>query len=134
MPTLVLLMATDAWDKVETHRTFLRHHQPTVWRTRGRYTQKWLDQLQFPLNLYFFHRSEVRYRAHVSLISHTAGWPLVDIPPEYHNDLTPYRLFIVIDSISPINSLPIRAFVKWDNPEQRYNRGQLGLLRVQDIS
>ena len=134
MPPLALLMATDHWHKVQVHIDFLTHHQPTVWRTQRRYSQNWIDKFTFPLNLYFFHLNEIRYRARVPSIHRGSEWPLVDIPPQNHSDSTPYTLFIVIDHITPISHLPIHAFSKWDDPRQHFHRGQQGLLRVRVLS
>lgn len=133
MTKLALLMSTDDWNKVEIHRTFLSLHSRTVWRTQSRYSSHWVAQFKFPLRLYFFHRNEIRFSTTVMAIDRDEHWALDDIPPEFRSDPTPYRLFITMVHIAPIDPIHIWDFPKWVNPLDHFTHGQFGLLRVVDI-
>lgn len=132
MLPMALLISTDSWEKVQVYQAFLESHQPAVWRTKGRYTSEYISQIKMPLNLYFYHRNVVRYQAVCQCIHRGTGWPLEDVPQQFHVDQEPYRLFICLKSLRPIDDLPLHAFKRWDDPETCFERGQLGLLKAVD--
>ena len=132
---MALLIATDDWGKIDVFRQFLTTQSRAVWRTKGKYTPEYLSQIPFPINLYFFHRNIVKFRAKCSGIYRDTkeNWPLTDSPPEYRSSTTPYTLFIVINEIHKVNETHISDFPRWENPKISYNNGQLGILKVIDI-
>lgn len=135
MNKMAVLLATDDWDKMRIFQEFLAKHSQAVWRTRGRYTPQYLGQIPYPINLYFFHRNVVRYQATCSGIYHdtAANWPLSDSPPEFRSDKTPFSTFVVLTRLRKIGDVHISNFHKWDNPNEHFQRGLLGLMRVQDL-
>jgi hypothetical protein len=134
MSTMAILLATDDWSKMSIFQAFLAREPQAVWRTRRQYTPEYLADIRYPLNLYFFHKSIVGYRANCTGIFQRtqADWLLMT-PPEFRPDATPYTTFIVIDRLAKIADTHVRSFPKWDKPEERFERGQFGLLRVKDI-
>ena len=133
MRKMAILLATDDWVKMDDLQEFLRNHPRTVWRTCRQYTSECLQEIPYPLNMYFFHRNIIRYRANCIEIARATGWPISEVSPEYRSDSTPYTTFIVMDRLEGIKETHISCFPKWDNPEECFRRGQLGLLRVEDI-
>ena len=132
---MALLLSTDDWDKIKVQKEYLKKHPPkTIWRTRQRYTPEYLKQIRYPLTLYFFHRSIVRACAHCIGIASipAASHRVENVPPEFHDDLTPYSIFIEIDKIDYVSATHISEFRKWDDPEAFFDRGQFGLLKVID--
>ena len=134
MTAMAILLATNDWSKMSIFQAFLAREPQAVWRTQGRYTPEYLAGIPCPLNLYFFHRSIVGYRANCTGIFQRtqADWLLMT-PPEFRPDATPYTTFIVIDRLEKIADTHVSSFPKWDKPEERFERGQFGLLRVKDI-
>jgi hypothetical protein len=135
MSTMAILLATDDWSKMSIFQAFLAREPQAVWRTQGHYTPEYLADIPYPLNLYFFHKSIVGYRANCTGIFRgaQADWHLSLTPPEFRPDTTPYTTFVVIDRLEKIADTHVSSFPKWDNPEERFQRGQFGLLRVRDI-
>ena len=135
MPKLALLLSTDDWDKIQLQKKFLESHPTTIWRTRQRYTPEYLKQIRYPLNLYFFHRSNVEACAHCLRIERIpeVRYRVLNVPPEFHDDPTPYSIFIEMDKVVEVTATHIRDFPKWDDPETCFDRGQFGLLKVIDI-
>jgi hypothetical protein len=135
MNKMAILLSTNKWNKMDIFQAFLAKNPRAVWRIRGGYTAEWLAGIPHHLNLYFFHRNIVGYRANCTGISSATqmDWPLSLIPPEFITDVTPYNIFIVIDRLEKIDDIHIKRFPKWEKPEERFQQGQLGLLRVRDI-
>jgi hypothetical protein len=135
MARMGLLIATDDWDKVDVFRKFLTTQSRSVWRTKGKYTPEYLSQIPYPINLYFFHRNIINFRAKCTGIYRgtTENWPLTDSPPEYRFSTTPYTLFIVINEIHEVKETHISNFPKWENPSISFRNGQLGILKVEDV-
>jgi hypothetical protein len=134
MSTMAILLATDDWSKMSVFQAFLAREPQVVWRTQGQYTPEYLAAIPVPLNLYFFHKSIVRYRANCTRISQDpkAEW-LIMTPPEFRPDATPFTNFIVMNRLEKIADTHVSSFPKWDKPAERFERGQIGLLRVKDI-
>jgi hypothetical protein len=134
MSAMAILLATDDWSKMSIYQAFLAGEPQAVWRTRRRYTPGYLADIPYPLNLYFFHKSIVGYRANCTGISQgtRAEWHS-STPPEFRPDATPFTTFIVINQLEKIADAHVSSFPKWDKPNERFERGQLGLLRVRDI-
>ena len=133
MKKLALLISTDDWSKMDDYQDFLSQNDKAVWRTRGRHKQSTLNQLPFPLNLYFYHKNVVRYRARCTGIFRAIKWALEEVPPAFRADKADYSMFIQIDSLSRIDDLPITQFPKWDNPKECFDKGLPVMVRVVDL-
>ncbi len=135
MPKMALLLATDDWRKMEVFENFLAYAPKAVWRSQMTYKPETLAAIPYPIDLYFFHESVVGYRANCVDIQRgtPTDWPLSLCPPGYHDDTRPFTTFIFVDRLEAVAKTHISLFPKWKNPEERYRRGILGLLRVQDI-
>ena len=134
MAKMALLLSTDGWDKLPVQQRFADDHGLSVWRTRGRYNT-FLEDIPYPLSLYFFHQSIIRYRARCTNIEPVtaAGYRLADVPPAFRDDPVAYTLFYEIDQIVETPAVHISRFPKWQKPGEFYDRGQLGLFKVVDV-
>ena len=135
MPKMALLLATDTWEKMDIFQRFLVNAPKALWRTRGKLTPEYLSQLSYPLGLYFFHRSIIKFRANCTCISrgNSQDWPLSMTPPEFRQDREPYSMFTEISQLERVEDTPIWKFPKWNDPQKSYTRGLQALVKVQDI-
>ncbi len=118
MPKMALLLATDSWEKMEIFQRLLADTPKAVWRNRSKLTPEYLDRIPFPLNLYFFHRNVIRYRAICTSIARgeARDWPLWMTPPEFRDATDPFSMFVEICRLDQIEDTPIECFPKWDHP------------------
>lgn len=132
---MALLLATDDWRKMEVFTRHLAVNPKAVWRNRLNYSQDFLDNIHFPINLYFFHKSVIKYRARCIGISRGSSedFPLKYSPIEYRSDAGKFTNGIFIENLEKVKDIHIREFPKWEDPGTHYQQGQLGLIRVVDI-
>jgi hypothetical protein len=132
---IALLIETDDWNKMLVFQNFLAENPKTVWRTKLNYSTEFLESFDYPINLYFFHRNTIKYKANCLGIyrGRRADWPLTLSPPEYRAELIDYTNYFVLDRIVRVGDTHISEFPKWDNPNNYYPRGIQGLLWVADI-
>ncbi len=134
MKKMALLLATDDWKKMEIYQKFLSENQITVWRIKNPYTKEWVSNIQFPVNLYFYHKSCIRYSASCKGIILGNSYPLSEVPPEYHNDKKHYVTFLRLNNLKKIREeFHISKFSKWINPNDYFERGNQGIFRVVDL-
>ena len=130
---MAFLLATDSWTKMDVYQDFLVKKLKVTWRMGGAYTTQYISQIEVPINIYFFHRNVIKYRAVCKSISHKTP-ALSEIPLIYqHRDPPPYTIFLELRKVERIFDKPISSFPKWSNPKECYKRGQLGLLKVVDM-
>lgn len=160
MAKMALLLSTDDWDKLPVQQRFADDHGLSVWRTRGRYNT-FLEDIPYPVNLYFFHASVICYRARCTRIDRVSrtetGYTLTsydnasspttppaglvsarhyrleDVPDAFRSDPVAYTLFYEIDKLAETPATHISRFPKWQKPGEFYDRGQLGLFKVVDV-
>jgi hypothetical protein len=82
MNKMALLLATDAWKKLDAFQRHLSKHPQVVWSAKGTYTTDYLHQIPYPVNLYFFHGNMIGYRARCTDIVSTGEWSLAQTPPK----------------------------------------------------
>ena len=135
MSRMALLTSTDDWDKMTIYQRFLAGNAQAIWRRGGNNSQEYLNRIPYPVNLYFFHRSVVKFRARCIGISrgNPSDWPLTITPPEFRGSRTPYTMAITIDRLEGVRDTHISKFPKWDRPKESYQQGGLPLYSVQDI-
>lgn len=135
MKKMALLLATNDWKKNKVYREFiLNQSSKACWRINRKYTKEWLDKIPFPIYLYFFHESRIKYCALCLNIDVSENpCPLSEVPPEYHDDKTPYMANIILKSLEDIPEVHISEFPKWNKPNEYFEQGQLGILKVIDI-
>lgn len=129
---MALLLAAGDWHKIDVHWEFLRQHSCAVWRTGDRRTKS-LAEIPLPINLYFFHLSVIRYRAHCIEIHSGCDWSLADIPPEFRADRRSYTLYLAFDRLDRVTDTDIAVFPKWRKPTEHFERGLYGLQTIHDV-
>jgi len=134
MKKMALLLATDDWKKMEIYQKFLLENQMAVWRIKSPYTEKWVNNIQFPVNLYFYYQSHIGYSSTCRKIIRANSYPLSEVPPEYHSDKKRYVTFLRLNNLKKIREeIHISKFPKWINPNDYFKRGNQGIFRVVDI-
>lgn len=134
MEKMALLLATDDWKKMEIYIKFLSKNQIAVWRIKNPYTEKWVSRIQFPINLYFYHKSYIRYISSCKEILIGNSYPLSEVPPEFHNDKKHYVTFLRLNNLKKIREeFHISKFPKWINQNDCFECGNQGIFRVVDI-
>src|SRR5690242_2848147 len=115
MPKMALLLATDTWEKMGIFQDFLETHPTAIWRSKQKLTPETLGAIPFPINLYFFHRNVIGYRAHCVDIQrgNPTDWPLSLTPPAFHDDHEPYTMGLFFDKFETVQATHIRLFPKW---------------------
>jgi len=141
---MALLLGCGKWEwgkmepreKMDAFQRFLADNPKAVWRWNGNYREYLHKNIQYPLNLYFYWDSIIRFRANcIDIQRHdNKDWPRSTIPPEFHNDPEQYVLGTFIDKLELVVETHIKDFPKWDSPETHYNRGlRRSFGVVQDI-
>lgn len=130
---MAFLLATDNWDKMDVYEAFLTKHDHFAWRMGGQYSSEYLSQIQYPINVYFFHENLIKFRAKCKNIVMEQSWSLKDIPPQYREDNPSYTMYLEFTKLERVPETHISEFPKWGNPKKYFDRGNLGLLRAIDV-
>jgi hypothetical protein len=129
MNKMAIMLATDDLKKLEIYEKFISENKIANWRIKKKYTKI----QHFPINLFFFHKSIIKYCALCENIIPAKIGFLSYVPQEYHNDKKPYKTFILISKLKKFHEgIHIKNFPKYDNPTKHFERGQQGILRVED--
>ena len=123
MNNMALLLSTNDWGKIKIIQDFLTINSQAVWRIGKIYSEEWINDIPFPVNLYFFHKNRIEYKATCISISNKDKWGLSLIPPEFRNDTTRYSTFIKINKLQHINTIKIKEFSKWGKPDEHFIQG-----------
>ncbi|MBU1630381.1 MAG: EVE domain-containing protein, partial [Candidatus Omnitrophica bacterium] len=99
---MAFLLATDSWKKMDIYEDFISEHDKFVWRMGGVYSTQYLEQIRYPINVYFFHRNIVKFRCkceEIGEIGHNRERFLEDIPIVFHSDNASYSTFLLFTEL-----------------------------------
>ncbi|MBN1168414.1 hypothetical protein JXA63_00835 [Candidatus Woesebacteria bacterium] len=132
---IALLMSTNDWEKMNIYLKHLSKNQRAAWRNNLKYSKRFLESIGYPINLYFFHRNIVKFRANCVGIFQKKDrmWLDGEIPEEYKSSKTEFTTAVYFDKLKRVKDTHISEFPKWDDPSESFERGQQGLLRVVDL-
>jgi len=129
---MALLLATDSWEKMELFKDFVRSNNKGAWRIKKKYSGL-AKKAEYPINIYFFHRNVIKYRAKCQKMVLNNKPNIKDVPEPFRDDTTKYGMYFDVSAVERMNDTPIKAFPKWKNPNEYYQVGNEGIRPTIDI-